>query len=208
MTNYARAADYINGPLYTKYEKFPFFAQRADWIVNRWPQVVGTNKVAILGCGPGAYLVEELFNRGVNCYGLDAYEKDVNHGFTDFQLTPTIASRCILDADASNNSDVARFTGKNYLNLKGQEKVYLSVTDDMLGCLTTQQASTTVSILQSKSTNVLHIITCNTSPTGTDPHRYTGSGLLWLTQSAWRQLINAAGGTSHICLNTETWETF
>ena len=183
MARYATASDFFNGPLYTQYQKFPFFADRANWIVNRWPLVTnGTNKVAVLGCGPGGYLVEELVAHGVNCYGLDGYQKNANNGFVTIAPAPSIASRCILDADMSNNSDVSR--------------------------LTTQEITVSVGLMNTKSSNVLHILTCNRDPNQPDPERNTSVGLNWLTHAAWRQLINAAGGTTHICLDAETWEVF
>jgi hypothetical protein len=205
MSRYATATDFFNGPLYTEYVKFTFFAQRADWILARWPQAAGA-KVAVIGCGPGAYLVEELVARGVNAYGIDGYRKNVNHGIVTVQPTPAIAARCVLDADFTNNSDVGRF--RSLAGLSGNQRFYLAVSEDVLPCLTTQEINVAVANMQSRSDRNLHIITCNRSGTETDPGRTTSLGLQWLTQAAWRSAINAAGGSTHIGLDAETWEVF
>jgi hypothetical protein len=61
-----------------------------------------------------------------------------------------------------------------------------------------------VGIAQSNADRVLHILMCNRSADGPDPERDTTMGLNWWTEAAWRSLINAAGGSTHVCLNTET----
>lgn len=207
MSRLATATDFFGGPLYSEYKRYPFFAQRADWILAQWPGIVG-QKAVVVGCGPGAYLVEELVNRGVNCFGLDAYQKNVAHGFVTLAPAPAIAGRCILDADANNNSDVSRITSRDYADMRGQQKFYLSISEDMLPCLTSQEASAAVNIMQARSDRVLHILTTNRDPNQPDPERNTSIGLNWLTQAAWRTLINAAGGSTHICLDAETWQEF
>jgi hypothetical protein len=205
MSRFATATDFFNGPLYTEYSHYPFFAQRADFILNRWTQVAG-QKVGVVGCGPGAYLVEELVARGVNAFGIDGYRKNVNHGIVTVEPIPAIAARCVLDADFTNNSDVARF--RSLAGLSGNQRFYLAVSEDVLPCLTMQEVSVVVGNMQSRSDRNLHIITCNRSGTETDPGRVTSLGLQWLTQAAWRSAINAAGGATHICLDAETWEVF
>ena len=205
MSRYATATDFFGGRLYAEYKRFPFHTARADWIVQRYPQAVGA-KVAIVGCGPGAYLVEELVNRGVNAFGLDAYAKNANHGFVTIAPAPAIASRCILDADITNNSDITRF--RQIAGLSGNQRFFLAVSEDTLPCLTQQEAGVAVAGMQSRATNNLHILTCNRNPDSPDPERDTTLGLQWLTKAAWRTLINAAGGTTHVCLDVETWETF
>jgi hypothetical protein len=207
MSRYATATDYFGGAMYDAYGHFPIHTERADWIIAKWPGVVG-QKVLIAGCGPGAYLVEELVNRGVNCFGIDGFQKNANHGFVTITPPPAIAARCILDADMSNNSDAARIKGNQYAKITGQQKFYLIVTEDVLSCLTTQEITVGVGIAQSNADRVLHILMCNRSADGPDPERDTTMGLNWWTEAAWRTLINSAGGSTHVCLNTETRTEF
>lgn len=204
MARLATATDFFGGRLYDEYRRYPFFAQRADWILQKWPGVVG-QKVAVVGCGPGAFLVEELVNRGVNCFGLDAYTKNANHGFVTLAPAPAIAARCVLDADVTNNSDFNRF--RSLAGLSGQQRFYLAVSEDVLPCLTTQEANLAVSGMQNRSDRNLHILTINKSTTGTDPERDTTLGLNWLSLGAWKALITAAGGGTHVLLDAETWHS-
>ena len=207
MSRYATATDFFGGAMYGEYKRFPIFAERADVILARWPAIVG-QKALVVGCGPGAYLVEELVNRGVNCYGIDGFKKNLGHGFVTIAPAPAIAGRCILDADTTNNSDVTRITSRDFLDLRGQAKTYLTISEDVLSCLTLQEVGTAVSIMQARSERVLHILTCNRNPDAPDPERDTTMGLNWLTEAAWRSLINAAGGSTHICWNSEERRTF
>lgn len=207
MSRYATATDFFGGAMYDQYTHSPIFAERADLVLSRWPGVVG-QKAVVVGCGPGAYLVEELVNRGVNCFGLDGFQKNSAHGFVTVAPAPSIAARCILNCDATNNSDVSRITGRDYADLRGQAKFYLTISEDVLSCLTLQEASVAVGIMQARSDRVLHILTCNNSATGPDPERDTTMGLNWLTEAAWRSLINAAGGSTHVCWNSELRREF
>jgi len=205
MARYATASDFFGGAMYTEYKRFQFHIDRAVWILQKWPQIVG-QKVAIIGCGPGAYLVEELVNRGVDAYGLDGFTKNAGHGFVTISPAPAIASRCLLDVDVTNNSDVSRF--RQLTGTTGNRKFYLAVSEDVLSCLTLQEAGFAVAAMQARSDRNLHILTCNRSPDGPDPERDTTMGLNWFTQAAWRTLINQAGGSTHICLDVETWQEF
>lgn len=207
MSRYATATDFFGGAMYTEYKRFPIFAERADVILARWPAIVD-QKALVVGCGPGAYLVEELVNRGVNCYGIDGFKKNLGHGFVTIAPIPAIASRCILDADTTNNSDVTRIASREFLDLRGQAKTYLTISEDVLSCLTLQEVSAAVNIMQSRSDRVFHILTVNRSETGPDPERDTTMGLNWLSESSWRTLINSAGGSSHICWNSEERRIF
>jgi hypothetical protein len=119
---------------------------------------------------------------------------------------PAIASRCILDVDASNNSDFARF--RQLAGMTGNQRFYLAVSEDVLACLTVQEIGLVVAGMQNRSTRNLHILTCNRSADSPDPERDTTMGLNWFTQSAWRTLINQAGGETHVCLDVETWQEF
>lgn len=204
---WATATDFFGGRVYESYGPSPFFAEKADYILGRWPTAVG-QKVLVVGCGPGAYLVEQLVNRGVNCYGIDAFAKDPNHGFVTIAPSPAIAARCILDADTTNNSDVSRIKGRDFADLRGNARFFLVITEDVLPCLTAQDAGVAVGIIQASTTNALHILTCNRNPDSPDPERDTSLGFNWLTQAAWRSLINAAGGSTHVCWNTETRTEF
>lgn len=200
MARLATATDFFGGRMYDSYQKFPIFAERADIIMQRYPGAVG-QKVVVVGCGPGAYLVEELVARGVNCFGLDAFGKNIAHGFVTIQPTPAIAARCVLDADMGINSDVNRL--RQMAGLTGQQRFYLCISEDVLPCLTDQEIAAGVSVVNNRADRVFHIITCNQDPDSPDPGRDLTLGLQWLTREQWRARINAAGGSAHVCWDSE-----
>jgi hypothetical protein len=196
--------------MYDNYQDSPVFSRRAEWINQRYPAI---GKVCIVGCGPYAYLVKQLVSIGVNAFGFDSCNK-TPFGQT-IVLDPLIATgRVILDADVTNNSDVQRIKGNSYARITGQQKFGLIVTEDVLGCLTTSEQGFVVGYLGTQGTNILHIITCIHPEFLGDPpisDRVNLNGEQdggWKTQAEWRTLLNANGGSAHVCLDTETWEVF
>jgi hypothetical protein len=183
--------------MYDDYQEFPFFAQRAQYIQTTYP---GVGKVGVAGCGPYAYLVKHLVALGIDAYGFDSCNK-VAFGET-ITLDPSVTSRVLLTADLTNNSDVTNFR-RNVANLNGNAKFGLVVTEDVLPCLTDTEAQFLAGYLSSQGNNVLHIITCGQP---TDAHRLPS--LNWKSQAEWRALLNANGGSTHGCLDAETWEVF
>lgn len=176
------------------YREYPFHDERAAWIASRWP---GIGKTIVVGCALG-YLVKHLRLLGIEAYGFDLSQWAID------RVDPAAAPFCMF-ADTARQQD--RRAVKQMAGIASNGRFALAVTEDVLPVLTDNEAGVLVSVCQSDALNVGHIITC-THPEipGDLASRY--APLNWKSQAEWRALINSAGGTAHVCYDTELKVTF
>lgn len=178
----ASAADFENGGyLYSDYRRYPFFAWRAKWLVDRY----GTaGKWLVAGCGWG-FLVDELVTLGVDAYGVDAAA--YCQAKAVLNLPAKVAPRVIL---ADVTSRTALTAAKTAAGLTGSNKFAVTVTEDLLPMLTATETSSALTELRRISTLVTHIVSA-LAPTELTPDvvRSTNLGITWRTLAAWKLIV-------------------
>ncbi len=192
-------------PFYTQYQDYQFFQDRANYILSNY---VAT-RIVVLGSGPGGYLVQKLVTGGRTAVGVDLspYARDrhqlVHGSLTRFELR-----------DGALDSDYQALRSRFGLNRN--QKIPLIVTEDMLGCCTSDsEAQLITQLCRLYGGEVLHIITCSkpgdvignlSSPPPELPATATlrTARLLWHTLAGWRGLI---GNDGSVILDTETGAT-
>jgi hypothetical protein len=173
MARIATATDFEQGGLYTGYRRYPFFAERADWLTSRYPRM-GT--VLVAGCGWG-YLVDELTQRGWDAWGADASAYAIARGQSEL---PDLKGR-LLRAD---------MTDARQLNLlmrgrtSAQGHFDLIVTEDLLPALNDDEIARALTALRSAAETVVHIVTPGDARGG-ERH----PDLNWKPIAAWRSLL-------------------
>src|ERR1044072_3702490 len=85
------------GVMYDNYQRFPFFAERANIIASRFATNIG--KIVVFGCGFG-YLVDELVQRGYDAWGLDGADYARNKAA---EVLPFASANRVVLADMGNN---------------------------------------------------------------------------------------------------------
>ena len=177
-----------------RYQEFPFHAQRAAWIQAAYP---GVGKIIVVGCAYG-YLVKHLRLLGLQAWGFDLSQWAID------RVDPAALPYCMF-ADVARNAD--RRAVKQMAGISSNGKFALAISEDVLPVLSDSEASTLVNVCQSDAVNTLHIITA-THPEIPGDLASRFAAITWKTQAEWRALINAAGGTSHRCLDVELWTEF
>lgn len=178
------------GNLYDNYRRYPFFAERADIIAARFPTSIG--KLVIFGCGFG-YLVDELFQRGYDAWGVDAADYARNQAAAVLPFES--ASRVIL---ANMVTPAALNAVRAAAGLTGNQRFAVGISEDVLP-VCTDQAEVRVGIESSHGIvsttpgRMLHFITC-TKPEQQGDMQSRLPGLLWLSRAQWRALINTRVG--------------
>jgi hypothetical protein len=190
----ASEQDFLGGGLYDGYQEFPYFANRAAWIQAQYP---GVGKIAVIGCAYG-YLVKHLRLLGLQAWGYDLSQWALN------RVDPAAAPYCMF-VDATRQQDRRSFKQLAGISVNG--KFSLAITEDVLPVLTENEAGVLVSVCQSDADNTLHIIMA-THPEIPGDLESRFAPITWKPQSEWRQLVNAAGGSTHRCLDVELWTEF
>jgi hypothetical protein len=199
-------------PFYTKYQDYPFFQQRADYIATTYPT---SNPLCIAGAGYG-YLMRKLIDKGKTVAGIDA--SNYAHGKSTV-LTQSERARYIID-DATRDTAYRQATGSAGLGPNG--RFPLIVTEDLLPCASSD-AEAVLFIQAARARvvanggNILHIVTASktgdvlgnlSNPPASVPPGCTlrTARLLWHTLEAWKQLAGSpAAGITERWLDTETW---
>lgn len=196
MARLATQADFegqVPDSLYSAYQKFPFFAQRAQWLLSLHGRLVragvlsttpaGT-KVCVAGCAYG-YLVEELVARGFDAWGFDA------SGYALDKMTTSVdlATRGrVLFRDMLNSSDWNAV--RQAANLRGNQKFHVGITEDVLPAMSDAEVATAIGFARSGCTVLVHVVTPGVA---TDPSRV--APLNWKTMEQWRAALSLANGT-------------
>lgn len=180
MSRLATLADFEGGGLYSvPYQKFDYFANRANTILGRYQNA----KVLVAGCGWG-YLVDELLSRGIDAWGCDASAYATGRAVT--ALPATSAAR-VLTADCL--SQTAMNTVKSAAGLKGRTVFGGIVTDDLLTtCVDEAEVQAMLTILRANTSAMAHILTF-TDGSPRDLAEYCAPGLLWRTVAQWKTII-------------------
>jgi hypothetical protein len=170
----ATAEDFHGGELYTNYRRYPFFAERAAVIRQRFPSA---SSVLVAGCAKG-YLVDELRSRGVNAWGCDL---SVWARGEAQQVIPTNAL-FILEGDCTI---AVSMTAVRTLALGGpvSRRFGVCVTEDLFPVLTDAEITSALSALRAVSQQMFHIITPGDP---SDPKKV--SSMNWKPITAWRAL--------------------
>jgi len=191
MPRIANEADFHQGGLYDNYAEFPFHASRAEWIGTSYPAV---GKIIVVGCAYG-YLVKHLRLLGLQAWGFDLSQ------FAIDRIAPEAAPYCMF-ADVARQQD--RRNVKQMAGIASNGRFNLAVTEDVLPCLTDNEAGVLVNVAQQDAVNVLHIVTAiHPEVPGDVESRF--ADLNWKTGVDWRALVNTAGGSGHRILDAETW---
>lgn len=197
MARLASPADFEAGVLYTDYRRYPFFAVRADRIVERFPTA---NRILVAGCGWG-FLVDELIRRGkTNTWGADAaqYCKDRAQELVitarrdnpaEMEFSFEVSTR-ILVIDCSNRDSLA--SARTAMGLTGSTRLDLIVTEDCLSVCNSEAECQTWLREARRITNAMcHILTPgNTGDPNDMAVRYPG--LLWRTIPEWQAIVGSA----------------
>jgi hypothetical protein len=135
MSLLATKQDFEEGGLYENYRRYPFFATRAEAIVEEWPDA----DMLIVGCGWG-FLVDELRTRGVEAWGIDMS-----------QYALTMARKELPDTLAYIHRGNAKKIGGAY---------GVVVTEDLLPCASSdEEARLFVEGAREAGEFVLHVAT-------------------------------------------------
>jgi hypothetical protein len=193
----ASAADFEDGALYSDYQRFAFFAWRAEWLVNRFGP---TGKWLVAGCGWG-FLVDELLKLGVDAWGVDPspYAK----AKATENLSAASAAR-VLQVDLTTRAQLA--SARSAAGLTGNQRFDVTVTEDVLPVFSDAEITVGLTELRRVSNAIVHIVTA--VPSGDLATRAVG--LNWKTMVQWKTLVgndtvlNAEG---FIKLPDGTWRT-
>lgn len=189
----ASSADFEAGGLYggngwPGYRRYPFFAQRAAVIHQRFP----SGKVLVVGCGWG-YLVDELLNLGGDAWGVDASSYAINKGkaLSGVNAGTTLEGLAVgmrsdtgsrlVSADATNRQQLA--SARQTAGLSGSQRFEVVVTEDVLPVLSDAEVSVLVTEVRRLAVTVLHIVSPGDP---SDPSKL--AGLNWKSTSQWKQL--------------------
>lgn len=158
--------------LYTQYERYPFFEQRAADFNGRYAK----GKMLVAGCGFG-YLVDELVSRGWDAWGCDASTYAINRGK---ELLPAIANRLLVGDILVRNSLAAVRTSAG---LSGNQRFAVTVTEDVLTMLTDAEIPTALTELRRITNDLAHVV-WTLDPTTTQDPRCN-----WKTLAQWKAIV-------------------
>lgn len=174
MSRKASKEDFELGGLYTEYREFPFFSERADFVVSQFPQ---SSVVVIVGCGYG-YLVQKLRDRGVEAWGVEISDYAIHKAKV---LLPDI-SPFILKGDCTSKEDM----DKILFHIK-QEWVDLVISEDVLPvCNSLEEVERMLSILRTMSDTLLHIVSYISRDTR---RKECEPSLLWFDLLEWKSIV-------------------
>ena len=173
----ASASDFESGALYGPpgYRRYPFFAERADLILNLYG---AGGKVLVVGCGWG-FLVDELLTRGYDAWGLDGSSYAIAKAA---EVLPAASAQRVLLADTTNRQQVVAVRAA--AGVVGNQRFKLIVTEDVLPVLSDAEVAVAVAECRRVATNVLHIVTPGDP---TDPSKL--AGLNWKSIETWASLV-------------------
>jgi hypothetical protein len=196
-------------PFYTQYTDYPFFQQRADYILANYPNIT---TICIAGAGPG-YLMVKLMAAGKNVSAIDASSYARTRHST---LSGANLARYVLDDITRSNS--APYTQcKTIHGINRNTRIGLVVTEDVLPCAQSDtEALAMIGRARDNGTNILHIVTASkpgdvlgnlSNPPVLQPGQTLRTArLLWHTLEAWKALAGLPpAGVSEKWLDTETW---
>jgi hypothetical protein len=183
------------GNLYDEYRRFPFFAERANEIANRFPTSIG--KIVVFGCGFG-YLVDELVQRGFDAWGVEAADFARNKAA---EVLPFASASRIVLANIANRAALNNVRAA--AGLTGNARFALGISEDVLPvCTDAAEAQLALAecrrIISTTPGRFVHWITC-TKPEDQAQQVQRLPGLLWLSRAEWRAII----GTTDLCFDTE-----
>jgi cyclopropane fatty-acyl-phospholipid synthase-like methyltransferase len=173
MARIASAADFEQGGLYTAYRRYPFFAERADFLTRRYPEL-GT--VLVVGCGWG-YLVDELETRGWDAWGADASAYAIARGQAEL---PHLEGR-LFRADVTDARHLDLLMRRTDPPI---DRFDLVVTEDLLPALDDDEIARALAALRGVGRTLVHIVT-----PGDDRGGARHSDLNWKPIAAWRSLL-------------------
>lgn len=153
--------DFENGGLYDQYRRYPFFATRAEHLVEHYE---GT--FLIVGCGWG-YLVDELLIRGVDAWGVDWSDYAIRSGRREL---PHMQHR-IVHGDARRHKD---------LQAVGPGQFDVAVSEDMLTVMDNPGEMLRVhQSMRQVSDSVVHIVSYE------QPDKTQDQRIRWHTAEWW-----------------------
>lgn len=152
--------------LYDQYRRFDYFAQRADWIKDHYPEA---KTILVAGCGWG-FLVEEIGKRGIDAWGIDA------SGYAVAKAQEVLgphAARRVLRRDAGDEHGLMSAAVQ-----PGVSRFDLVVTEDLLPSADdAAEARRWLENLRLFAVEMLHICTPKSDHNAAD--------LLWKTHAEW-----------------------
>lgn len=184
------------GTLYDNYQRYPFFAERANILAARYP--VNLGKCVVLGCGFG-YLVDELVQRGYDCWGVEAADYARNKAA---EVLPFASANRVVLANVANRSALNAVKTAAGLNAANGRFAW-GVTEDLLPTCT-DEAEVQLGLaevrrmISTTAGRFAHIITCTKPSDPSDLDRRL-PGLLWRSRAQWRAIIGAVD----FCLDAE-----
>jgi hypothetical protein len=138
--------------MYTSYMDYPFFEERVNSIKGRFAP--NNQKVAVWGCGWG-YLVQKAVAAGYDAYGFDASPYAIQRGK---ELIPSIANRLFV-RNALNSADMT--PARRDAGIQGNARFTISVSEDMLTCLTDNEITTALvnmRSVQAQNVPIVHVV--------------------------------------------------
>ena len=178
MSRIATQADFQQNWYSDVYQRYPFFAERAETIRGRFVN----QSILIAGCGYG-YLVDELRALGINAWGFDASAYAV-------QQAATIVPGRVTLADTLSRQQLS--AARTFAGLSGNQRFGAVITEDLLPCLTLSEIPTALAELRRISGALFHIITCaNERDEGIDAvaQGWRVPEMTWLSATEWKQLV-------------------
>lgn len=176
MGRIASKEDFEEGGLYTEYIKFPFFEQRAEFILQNYST---TKTILVAGCGWG-YLVEELVTRGFDTWGCDISDYAINKAI---QVLPKEISTRIIKADITNKKQM-----KGICKITQVDRFDLCITEDILPIMKLYEIPLLLDALQSISKKAIHIVSCSNPTIPGDLDRRDPS-LIWKSRKEWESFL-------------------
>lgn len=165
----ASEADFVNGPMYSQYQHFPFHQERAEAINELYPE--GT--ILVVGCAWG-YVVQDLLALGRNVWGIEASHWAVSMAYVKVDGE---AARRVVFGDATQSSSMDYAAAQASVG-----RFDVAVTDDILPVLTDGEIQKCVDECRRIAKNVIHCVT----PKPNDPVELD---LNWKTIEEWRALL-------------------
>jgi len=162
----------LNNPsrLYDEYRRYPFFAERAAFIRQRYPTA---SRVLIAGCGYG-YLVDELRKSGVGAWGCDIAP------WATGQAAQVLGQNAQFVGQGDITSAASMATVKSQAGLRNNQRFDVTVTEDVLTVLTEAEITAALQAVRGISSTVLHMVTPGV------PNAEHHPDLNWKSIAAWR----------------------
>lgn len=192
------------GVMYDNYQRFPFFAERANIIASRFATNVG--KIIVFGCGFG-YLVDELVQRGYDAWGCDLSDYARNKAA---EVLPFASANRIILADMGSSQGLNAV--RNAAGLTGNQRFAVGISEDILPvCTDDNEVRVALAsghgIVSTTAGRILHWITCS-KPENANDLNTRMPGLLWKSRTEWGTLIRTKVGQfngfpTDVCFDAE-----